>query len=355
MPILQWRELSRSWGPVAAVDRVSLDVEEGEILAILGPSGSGKSTLLRLTAGLDAPTGGDILVDGRDVREVPPHRRGIGLMFQDYCLFPHLSVEQNIAFGLRMQRMPAARRRRRVEEMLRLVRMEGFGRRDVLSLSGGEQQRVALARSLAPAPRLLMLDEPLGALDVALRGTLLDELADILRDVGVTVLYVTHDHDEALAVATRVAVVNRGRIVQAASPPVLVERPAHAFVASFLGLGCLVDGDFSRDADRSVFASDLGIFPVTRPEQRGDEAARALLVRPAAVLAAPLPGAVPVDARVLTLRARTTGSVARVALLGAHGARYELDMPASDAGAPWTPGREMTVWIDGGRCAVLPR
>jgi len=353
MPILSWRDLTRSYGGRPAVDHVSLDIDEGEMVAILGPSGSGKSTLLRLTAGLETPDEGSILLDGRDVRDVPPHRRGIGLMFQDYCLFPHLTVEQNIAFGLRMQHLPASDRRERVSAMLRLVRLEGFGRRDVLSLSGGEQQRVALARSLAPEPRLLMLDEPLGALDVALRAALLEELAEILREVGVTVLYVTHDHDEAFAVATRIAVVNQGRLVQAGSAVDLVERPAHAFVASFLGLGCLVGGRLDCTDGRAVFHCDLGALPVAGPEQRGGDGK--LLVRPTAVLTAAADGALPLRARVLSLRARTTGAVVRLALLGADGGPHEIDLPVAgeDGSAAWPAGREVNVWLDPAACRVL--
>ncbi len=356
MPILSWRDLTRIYDGNPAVDHVTLDVDEGELVAILGPSGSGKSTLLRLTAGLEMPDEGSVLLDGRDVRDVPPHQRGIGLMFQDYNLFPHLTVEQNIAFGLRMQHLAAAARRERIGAMLRLVRLEGFGRRDVLSLSGGEQQRVALARSLAPEPRLLMHDEPLGALDVAQRAVLLEELAEILREVGVTVLYVTHDHDEAFAVATRIAVVDHGRLVQAGSAVDLVERPAHAFVASFLGLGCLVDGRLERSDGRDIFHCALGTVPVAGPEQRGVGGGFKLLVRPSAVRTAVVEGFLPVGARVLSLRARIGGAVARLALLGADGGPYEIDVPVtgSTGSTSWVAGREVRVWLDPTACRVVP-
>ena len=193
MDFIEWRDLSKHFGSTIALRGISLSIGRSEVLAILGPSGCGKTTLLRITAGLEEPTSGQMVCEGKDLAGVPPHRRRFGLMFQDYALFPHADVAGNIAFGLRMKRWPRARRRERIEEMLRLVHLEGFGGRSVHSLSGGEQQRVALARSLAPSPRLLMLDEPLGALDAALRKKLLDELAGILGKVGVASLYVTHD------------------------------------------------------------------------------------------------------------------------------------------------------------------
>jgi ABC-type Fe3+/spermidine/putrescine transport system ATPase subunit len=335
MAFLQWRGVTKEFGSSRALDAFSLTVQEGEIIAILGPSGSGKSTLLRVTAGLELPTSGEVLLDGTDVSPVPPHRRGFGLMFQDYCLFPHLSVEQNIAFGLRMQRMPARERRQRVTEMLRLVRLQGFGKRDVLSLSGGEQQRVALARSLAPAPRLLMLDEPLGALDPELRGALLQEMAAILREVGVTVLYVTHDHEEAMTVASRIALVEHGRLAQVGTAAELIEAPASAFVASFLGLGCVVPAETFQLA-----ASEL------------------LLVRADAIHERPGPDLLQARARVLSVAIRPTGAVVRIALIGSDGEAYPVEMGSrfdvEEARSRWTPGGEQPVWIDPARCLRIP-
>ncbi|MBN1440795.1 MAG: ABC transporter ATP-binding protein [Anaerolineales bacterium] len=219
---------------------VNLAVAEGETVCLLGSSGSGKSTLLRIVAGLEQPDSGRVLWDGEDLSRVPAHRRGFGLMFQDYALFPHLNVAENVAFGLRMQNQPEDRIRSETQAALRRVDLEGFARRAMAGLSGGEQQRVALARTLAPRPRLLMLDEPLGALDRALREQLADQLRRLLADLRIPSLYVTHDQEEAFAVAQRVALLHEGRIVQADSPENLVNYPASKWAANFLGLGNLL-------------------------------------------------------------------------------------------------------------------
>lgn len=242
-PILSVESVSKTYGEsVLAVDDVSLGVAAGETVCILGPSGSGKTTLLRMVAGLEQPDAGRITYGGEDLAGVPPHLRDFGMMFQDFALFPHLSVYDNVAFGLRMHKLPQPEIAARVEAMLALVALEGYGARAVDELSGGEQQRVALARALAPQPRLLLLDEPLGALDRALRERLMLELRDILTSQGITALYVTHDQMEAFAVADRIAVMNEGRVEQVASPVALYERPANAFVARFLGFRNLVPG-----------------------------------------------------------------------------------------------------------------
>lgn len=219
----------------AAVAGVSLAIDEGEIVCLLGPSGCGKTTLLRMIAGLETPDAGEVYFDGRNMAKVPPHRRDFGMMFQDFALFPHKNVFQNIAFGLQMHGRDAAAVTERVAQMLALVALEDYGERDVSLLSGGEQQRVALARSLAPDPRLLLLDEPLGSLDRALRERLMLDLRLILKDIGVTAIYVTHDQTEAFAIADRVAVMNAGRVEQLDVPEVVYDQPATPFVARFLG------------------------------------------------------------------------------------------------------------------------
>ena len=219
-----------------ALDGVSLAVGDGERFALLGPSGAGKSTLLRAVAGLEPLAGGTIRWDGRDLAGVAPHARGFGLMFQDYVLFPHRDVAGNVAFGLRMRGDSPARIAARVSEVLELVGLAGYDRRRVAELSGGEQQRVALARALAPSPALLMLDEPLGALDRALRTRLIDELGGLFGRLGLTILYVTHDQEEALALGDRVAVMRDGRIEAVDRPEALWQRPPSEFVARFLGL-----------------------------------------------------------------------------------------------------------------------
>jgi len=224
-----------------ALDDVGLHVGDGEVVALLGPSGCGKTTLLRVVAGLVAPDAGRVVLDGVDLAGVPVHRRGVGLMFQDYALFPHRDVGGNVAFGLRMARMPAAARNERVAEVLELVGLAGWERRPVGPLSGGERQRVALARALAPAPRLLLLDEPLGALDRTLRDRLVPELGALFRSVGVSVVHVTHDQAEALALADRVVVMDEGVVVRDAPPAELWARPGTVAVARFLGFANVVE------------------------------------------------------------------------------------------------------------------
>jgi thiamine transport system ATP-binding protein len=235
------------YGPTVALANVDLDVGTAEQLAVLGPSGSGKSTLLRAIAGLEPLGAGRVEWDGRDLSGVPSHRREFGLMFQDYALFPHRDVQGNVAFGLEMRGADPATITARVAEMLDLVGLSGYERRQVTQLSGGEQQRVALARALAPTPRLLMLDEPLGALDRALRTSLLTELAGLFAELRLPIIYVTHDQEEALAVGDRVAVLRAGRIEAVLTPAELWRSPPSEFVARFLGLGNIAPFEIAGD------------------------------------------------------------------------------------------------------------
>ena len=233
--MLTVRGLSKDYGRVTALAGVDLDVAAGETVAVLGPSGSGKSTLLRLIAGLEVPDEGSVLWDGSDLASVPAHARRFGLMFQDYALFPHRDVAGNVSFGLRMAGWAAADAERRVVEVLELVGLSGMQLRRIDELSGGEAQRVALARTLAPAPRLVMLDEPLGSLDRSLRERLIVELGEIFDRVESTVLYVTHDQEEAFTIADHVAVLRQGALAQTATPEQLWAAPAGVFVSDFLG------------------------------------------------------------------------------------------------------------------------
>lgn len=234
MPALSLRSISKSFGDHKVLSEIDLDIGDAEILALLGPSGCGKTTLLRIVAGLEQADHGRICFDGRDVAALPPHRRQFGLMFQDYALFPHLNVRKNVGYGL--ADMPKEHAQTRVAALLHLVGLTGYETRDVNELSGGEKQRVALARSLAPNPRLLMLDEPLAALDRSLRDHLALEIRHILRAVGVPAILVTHDQTEAFAMADRVAVMDQGRILQCARPTELFAHPVNTRVACFLGL-----------------------------------------------------------------------------------------------------------------------
>jgi len=240
--MLEVRDTSKTFGDTSALRGVSFEVAEGEIVCLLGPSGCGKTTLLRIVAGLEQADGGQVFLDGINLSGIPVHRRGVGFMFQEYALFPHKDVRGNVAFGLRMAGLSKAEVRRRVDQALALVGLSGFERRAVHELSGGEQQRVALARSLAPRPRLLMLDEPLGSLDRALRERLMNELRQILKSVGLTALYVTHDQSEAFAIADRVAIMQQGCIEQIGPPEAVFREPASPFVARFLGMSNLLPG-----------------------------------------------------------------------------------------------------------------
>jgi putative spermidine/putrescine transport system ATP-binding protein len=227
--------LTKAYGPVTALAPTDLAVSPGEFFSLLGPSGSGKSTLLGAIAGFVPPSGGRILLDGADIVAVPPYRRNLGMVFQSYTLFPHMTVAENIAFPLRMRRLPKAEIERRVQRMLEMVRLPGFGDRSPAQLSGGQQQRIALARAAAHDPPLLLMDEPLGALDRNLREEMQDELKRFHREIGATILYVTHDQEEAASLSDRIAILSGGRIVQAGRPRELYEAPVNAFVARFLG------------------------------------------------------------------------------------------------------------------------
>ena len=240
--LVRFEAVSKRFGAISAVDDLTLDIEQGEFFALLGPSGCGKTTLLRMLAGFEAPSQGRILLDGEDIGDVPPHRRPVNMMFQSYALFPHLTVEGNIAFGLRQEQVSRRERAERVADMLALTRLQGFEKRRVGQLSGGQRQRVALARSLIKRPRVLLLDEPLAALDKKLRAETQFELMELQRKLGTTFVIVTHDQEEAMIVADRIAVMNEGRLIQLAEPSDIYERPKSRWVAEFLGEVSLIEG-----------------------------------------------------------------------------------------------------------------
>ena len=236
-------QVRKSFGEVVAVAGVDLDVYEGEFFSLLGPSGSGKTTTLRMIAGFELPTSGRVLLSGQDVSRMPPFERDVNTVFQDYALFPHMTVGDNVAYGLMIKKVPRDERGRRVTDALRMVRLEGYEARKPAQLSGGQRQRVALARALINRPKVLLLDEPLGALDLKLRQEMQLELKAIQQRVGITFIYVTHDQEEALAMSDRLAVFNHGRIEQVGAPAEVYERPATAFVAGFVGTSNLLSGD----------------------------------------------------------------------------------------------------------------
>src|ERR1043165_197322 len=233
-------------GSVKAVDDVSMQIRDGEFFSLLGPSGSGKTTSLRLIAGFDQPTSGQILLGGKDVSRLPPYERDVNTVFQDYALFPHMTVGENIAYGLMIKKIPKPEREKRLEEMLDLVQLPGFSGRKPSQLSGGQRQRVALARALINHPKVLLLDEPLGALDLKLRQQMQVELKSIQKRVGITFIFVTHDQEEALTMSDRIAVFNEGKIEQVGSPAEVYERPASPFVAGFVGVSNLVSGEIAK-------------------------------------------------------------------------------------------------------------
>ncbi len=249
---IEFRDTTKIYGSHAAVDSVSFDVKEGEFFSIVGPSGSGKSTTLMLLAGFVHPTRGDILIGGRSVAQLPPQKRGLGMMFQSYAIFPHLSVSQNIAFPLQVRGKPSQEIKKEVARVLELVRLEDFASRSPGSLSGGQLQRVALARAIVFRPSVLLMDEPLSALDKELRSHMQLELKRIQQDLGVTVIYVTHDQGEALSMSDRLAVMNHGRLEQLGTPRDLYERPANRFVAGFLGESNLVPATVETVAANKV-------------------------------------------------------------------------------------------------------
>jgi ABC-type Fe3+/spermidine/putrescine transport system ATPase subunit len=321
MSILSIREIHKSFGDTEALKGVSFDVSEGEIVTLLGPSGCGKSTLLAIIAGLIFPDSGEIYWDGKPMSGIPPHKRGFGLMFQDFALFPHMNVYKNIAFGLRFDRNNQENIEERVLEALDLVGLIGLEKRDISTLSGGEQQRVALARSIAPRPRLLMLDEPMGSLDRNLRERLVFELRDILQSLGQTAIYVTHDQEEAFTIADCVVLMRAGQIEQVGTPQEIYRHPATPFAARFFELMNLIPGIITKRGDKIMVSTEIGEFPIEE-ELQGKVT---VLIRP--------------DQSNLDTSARSTlsgliyeksfrGNLQRV-IVDIHGKRLQFNFPSS--------------------------
>ena len=278
-PHLRLTDLVKTFGTTRAVDGVSLDIFPGEFFALLGPSGCGKTTLLRMLAGFEPPDSGHILLDGQDLTAIPPHERPVNMMFQSYALFPHMNVFDNIAFGLQMQRMPKPQIKTRVEEMLALVHLEGFALRKPDQLSGGQRQRVALARALAKKPKLLLLDEPLGALDRKLREATQFELVNIQESLGVTFVIVTHDQEEAMTVSTRLAVMREGQIAQLGEPHEVYEVPNSRYVAEFIGDVNILEGVVGTAGSGTIELADGGVADLGGARDLPDGAI-ALALRP---------------------------------------------------------------------------
>ena len=318
---VSFQSVSRHYGAVKAVDDVSFEILDGEFFAMLGPSGSGKTTCLRLIAGFEQPTSGSVSIHGKPMTGVPPYDRDVNTVFQDYALFPHMTVAENVAYGLMIKKVPGAERRRRAQEMLEMVDLGSFGERKPSQLSGGQRQRVALARALVNRPSVLLLDEPLGALDLKLREQMQVELKAIQRQVGITFIYVTHDQGEALSMSDRIAVFNQGRIEQMAPPSELYERPRTAFVAGFVGVSNLLNGEVAARLTGAPGACSI------RPEKIHVER------RGAAVPESHSGRAMSAD-----------GIVKSVLYLGA-GSRYDIDLSG---------GGELTVMLQNRDSLYLP-
>jgi putative spermidine/putrescine transport system ATP-binding protein len=320
MSTIELKGVAKRYGPVVAVEDIDLAVEQGELVTVLGPSGSGKTTLLTMIAGLSAPSSGRIEIGGRDVTWLPAARRNVGLVFQSYALFPHLSVHANVGFPLAVRGLARAEIRRRVEDALRLVRLEGFGGRRPSQLSGGQQQRVALARAFVFEPEILLLDEPLGALDRKLREQLQVELRQLQRSLGITTILVTHDQEEALSLSDRIVVLDEGRVQQIATPEDAYLRPANRFVADFLGTANRFEGLLHKDADGCFLQLDDGaLMPCADPGLAPGQGVTAI-VRPERIRIDPANAPDPDGASL-------PATVADVIYLG-QSLRYHLDLNA---------------------------
>jgi putrescine transport system ATP-binding protein len=368
-PLLRIDAVVKKFGAVRAVDHLSLDIRAGEFFALLGPSGCGKTTLLRMLAGFETPDEGRILLDGKDIAQVPPHRRPVNMMFQNYALFPHLSVRDNIEFGLKRTTLPPAAIDARVAEMVALVKLDGLEKRKPDQLSGGQKQRVALARSLARRPRVLLLDEPMAALDKKLRESTQLELMELQRRLGTTFIIVTHDQEEAMTVAGRIGVMDAGRLEQVATPRELYEAPRSRWVAEFVGDINLFEGQIEpRESSRlamaprlAIVTRDAGILFVAEPRQPVAKTSVCVAIRPEKVR---LSSRGPVSSDNTNALNRLEGVVTDVGYLGgvttykvkldsgavlrssmANTARLDLDA--------YSPSQRVVAWFTPDDCVVL--
>jgi putrescine transport system ATP-binding protein len=365
-PLLRIDAVVKKFGPLRAVDRLSLDIRAGEFFALLGPSGCGKTTLLRMLAGFETPDEGRILLDGKDIAPVLPHDRPVNMMFQNYALFPHLSVRDNIAFGLRRARLPRSAIDARVTELVALVKLEGLEKRRPDQLSGGQKQRVALARSLARRPQLLLLDEPLAALDKKLRESTQLELMELQRRLGMTFIIVTHDQEEAMTVADRIGVMDNGRLEQVATPRVLYEAPSSRWIAGFVGDVNMFEGQVeSQQAHRlTISTRDAGTIVVAEPRQPVSNPTVCVAIRPEKVkLSRRGPASDAVNAHAIN---RLEGVVTDVSYLGGL-TSYKVRL---DAGAvlrssmantarldvdAYSANQRVVAWFTPDDCVVLER
>ena len=339
------RQVTKAFGEVRALDDVSLDVQRGEFLSLLGPSGCGKTTLLRIIGGFEQPTGGDVLIGGKSALADPPYRRRTNMIFQHLALFPHLTAAQNIAFGLEVKKMPRAEIERRVKDSLALVRLSGYEERSIDALSGGQRQRVAIARAIVNDPEVLLLDEPLGSLDLQLRLQMHDELKRIHRETGRTFIFVTHDQGEAISLSNRIAVMSEGRIIQLGSPREIYERPAGRTVAQFVGHANFIDGRL--DGGNTMLAGDWRLEGrVGAPVASGSPVIGVLRYEKLVIGDKGLPATVQ-DASYL-------GPTVRVTVRLEGGRSLIAELPSTEANVSLTPGAQVRVSWAPDNLVILP-
>ena len=346
MTKLELVNLVKRFNDVTAVNGVTLSVASGSLVALLGPSGCGKTTTLRMIAGLEQPSSGDILFDGESVRGVPPERRNIGMVFQRYVLFPHMNVEKNVSFGLRMRGVDRAEVDRRVTEVLRVVQLEGFGGRFPSQLSGGQQQRVAIARTVVTDPRLMLMDEPLSNLDAKLREEMRGFITDLQKRLGITTVFVTHDQVEAIELADQVGVIFDGELVQFGTPEEIFNHPVNARVADFMGATNLITGEVStKSAAETTFRTGVGSFTVAHAPPQPVGAKVTATVRPEHIEIAPVEGGAQ-SAGENRLQGRVTDAVYYGGIVSYHIQASELRLNVKDRSTRrFSPGEEVTLAI----------
>jgi spermidine/putrescine ABC transporter ATP-binding subunit len=342
-PILRIEGVGKTFGPVTAVDDVTLDIRENEFFALLGPSGCGKTTLLRMLAGFENPNAGRILLDGKDISPLPPEKRPLNLMFQSYALFPHMTVRQNLSYGLEMERLAKAEIRRRVDEIMAMTDLTPFTDRKPEQLSGGQKQRVALARALVKRPKVLLLDEPLGALDKKLREKMQLELKRMQNEAGITFIIVTHDQEEALVMADRMAILKDGRLLQVGAPEEVYERPVDRFVANFIGVMNFIEGKLGADG---IFTAEGLVVKAAG----GNPGAATLAVRPENVTIGP-PGDLPVSGSILAIAYHGLDRVLHVGTAASQ-TPLQIRIPASGAGN-WKIGDALSLKLDPAKCRLF--
>jgi spermidine/putrescine transport system ATP-binding protein len=351
---VQLVDLVKRFGDFTAVAGINLQMPSGEFFSMLGPSGCGKTTTLRMIAGFERPTEGQILLDGVDMAQTPPHKRNVNTVFQNYALFPHLTVEENVAFGLRYKKTTKQESKERVGNALELVQLTGFGKRRPTQLSGGQQQRVALARALILNPAVLLLDEPLGALDAKLRKRLQIELKALQQEVGITFVYVTHDQEEALTMSDRIAVMSQGHVEQVGPPQEIYEAPSTAYVADFLGVSNLMDGEAAGKGDGGCQVK-LGEFALVAGQGVVDARGPAkLTIRPERVDLQASGTTGPNRIPGMVERVVYVGSVLHVFVTLAHGERIQAWIPNDGGATPYAQGTALSVHLPTDALRVLP-